>query len=71
VVRVKVLEVDQARKRIALTLRLEDEPGAVRPGGSGPDAAARPQPAPKPATAMGQPKGALADAFQRARDRRP
>ncbi|MDT7578820.1 MAG: protein Tex, partial [Pseudonocardiales bacterium] len=33
VVRVKVLEVDEARKRISLTLRLEDEPapGPVRP----------------------------------------
>jgi uncharacterized protein len=33
VVRVKVLEVDEARKRISLTLRLEDEAGAgARPG---------------------------------------
>ncbi len=31
VVRVKVLEVDKARKRIALTLRLDDEPGAAQP----------------------------------------
>ncbi|MFT0893148.1 Tex family protein [Pseudochelatococcus sp. G4_1912] len=30
VVRVKVLEVDPARKRIALTMRLDDEVGAVR-----------------------------------------
>jgi uncharacterized protein len=29
VVRVKVLEVDEARKRISLTLRLDDEPGAA------------------------------------------
>ena len=32
VVRVKVLEVDEARKRISLTLRLDDEPGAGKPG---------------------------------------
>ncbi len=34
VVRVKVLEIDEARKRISLTLRLEDEPpaGGARPG---------------------------------------
>jgi uncharacterized protein len=33
VVRVKVLEIDEARKRISLTLRLEDEPAAgARPG---------------------------------------
>ena len=33
VVRVKVLDVDVPRKRIALTLRLDDEPGAGGPGG--------------------------------------
>ncbi|MGE3660187.1 MAG: Tex family protein [Pseudonocardia sp.] len=32
VVRVKVLDVDEARKRISLTLRLDDEPGAGRGG---------------------------------------
>ena len=32
VVRVKVLEVDEARKRISLTLRLDDEPGTGKPG---------------------------------------
>jgi len=35
VVKVKVLEVDAPRKRIALTMRLDDEPGARAPG-SGP-----------------------------------
>jgi uncharacterized protein len=30
-VRVKVLEVDEARKRISLTLRLDDEVGAAKP----------------------------------------
>jgi len=67
VVKVKVLEVDLARKRVALTMRLDDplEAGAVR-GASAPsrrDAAPR---APnKPAAA---PAGnALADAFARAR----
>lgn len=29
VVKVKVLEVDAARKRIALTMRLDDEPGSA------------------------------------------
>ncbi|GAA4877234.1 Tex family protein [Pseudonocardia benzenivorans] len=33
VVRVKVLDVDEPRKRISLTLRLDDEPGAGRTGG--------------------------------------
>ena len=32
VVKVKVLEVDAARKRIALTMRLDDEPGGVAKG---------------------------------------
>jgi len=32
VVKVKVLEVDVPRKRIALTMRLDDEPGAARSG---------------------------------------
>jgi uncharacterized protein len=35
VVRVKVLDVDAARKRIALTLRLDDEAGARGSGGGG------------------------------------
>ncbi|MCW2524213.1 MAG: RNA-binding transcriptional accessory protein [Frankiales bacterium] len=37
VVRVKVLEVDLARKRIALTLRLDDQVPAAGPSGSGPE----------------------------------
>ena len=37
IVRVKVMEVDQPRKRISLTLRLDDQPGAGdRPQGGGP-----------------------------------
>jgi uncharacterized protein len=48
VVRVKVLEVDEARKRIGLTLRLTDEPGKPAPkqqggGGGGRDRGGRPQ----------------------------
>ena len=35
VVKVKVLEVDEARKRISLTLRLDDEPGADKQRGKG------------------------------------
>jgi protein Tex len=48
VVKVKVLEVDEARKRIGLTLRLTDEPGKPAPkqqggGGGGRDRGGRPQ----------------------------
>jgi uncharacterized protein len=47
VVRVKVLEVDEARKRIGLTLRLTDEPGKPAPkqqgGGGGGGRDRRPQ----------------------------
>ncbi|MBS7699222.1 MULTISPECIES: Tex family protein [unclassified Chelatococcus] len=72
IVRVKVLEVDQARKRIALTMRLDDDvTREPRRGGSerqGPRSATpqasrppqRQQPSPKEAG------GALADALRRA-----
>jgi uncharacterized protein len=60
VVRVKVLEVDAARKRIALTMRLSDEPAASGRAASGPparraDAVRRPPPQ----------AGAMAAAFAR------
>ncbi len=35
IVKVKVLEVDLARKRIALTMRMDDQPGAQAPRGAG------------------------------------
>ena len=53
VVRVKVLEVDEARKRISLTLRLDDEVGAGKPRGGG---RAR-RSAAATARAVGQPGG--------------
>ncbi|MBT9567920.1 MAG: helix-hairpin-helix domain-containing protein, partial [Thiobacillus sp.] len=76
VVKVKVLEVDEKRKRIALTMRLSDTP---EKSAGKPDAARRPHQARKPdRTAGGQPKraavteeksramgGALAAAFQK------
>jgi uncharacterized protein len=68
IVRVKVLEVDVARKRIALTLRLDDEPGAdrARPASrtdERPRAAGAPRKAQQPASSGG---GALAEALRRA-----
>ena len=68
VVKVKVLEVDAARKRIALTLRLND---AVAPAGDAtPAPASRPAPRrePRPAPAArerARPGGAMAEAFAR------
>jgi uncharacterized protein len=64
IVRVKVLDVDLPRKRIALTLRLDDEVGRNpgRPAEPRPDAGAR-APGPRQEPSSG---GALADALRRA-----
>ena len=76
IVKVKVLEVDVPRKRIALTCRLDDVPGdkparesrgEARSDGRGPRGA-RPA-AGRPATAAAPANNALADAFARARGR--
>jgi uncharacterized protein len=67
IVRVKVLDVDKPRKRIALTLRLDDEVGRGR--GSAVTAAARPdvgQRTPPPRQNEPTSGGALADALRRA-----
>jgi uncharacterized protein len=74
IVRVKVLEVDMARKRIALTLRLDDEvgPRVDRAGTVAPrnDGVRRPSGAPSrnaaPTRREEQGGGALADALRRA-----
>ncbi|MCW6510440.1 Tex family protein [Lichenifustis flavocetrariae] len=67
-VTVKVLEVDRARKRIALTLRLDDEIGAKpeRPARETPRSFAPSTPAARPAAAA-EPSGALAEALRRAK----
>jgi uncharacterized protein len=71
VVKVKVLEVDVARKRIALTMKSEASPGArsaeaeprPRPGPAGQGRGKEPRrPRPEPA----KPQGAMADALARA-----
>jgi uncharacterized protein len=72
IVRVKVLDVDVPRKRISLTLRLDDELTANRPAGAargnaranGP--AFSPRKAQQPSSSGG---GALADALRRAAER--
>ncbi|HST93700.1 MAG TPA: Tex family protein [Microvirga sp.] len=71
IVRVKVLEVDKARKRISLTMRMSD-PVEKRQSGRDDSRAAFQKPHPsgndrKPAGQSGQaPSGALADALRRA-----
>lgn len=68
-VKVKVLEVDKPRKRIALSLRLDDEAGA-KPRGAPPAVTPGPRPAPAPQKAEGRPAvsagGAFAEALRRA-----
>ena len=71
IVRVKVLEVDKARKRIALTLRLDDEVGGKAERASAPrkddSRATSPAPSRSSAPTREQPGGgALADALRRA-----
>lgn len=67
IVKVKVLEVDRARKRVSLTMRMSDEPGKAQPKGG--DRAASPRDTqrhmrePERPAASG---GALADALRRA-----
>jgi uncharacterized protein len=67
VVRVKVLDVDKPRKRISLTLRLDDQAGAqpTRPGRPEGSAARQNQVRPQPAKAAA-PSNAMADALRRA-----
>ncbi|MBW7848897.1 MAG: RNA-binding transcriptional accessory protein [Rhodospirillales bacterium] len=68
VVKVKVLEIDLKRRRIALSMRLDEQAGARAVGGAGrPEArAAKPSKADKPSSGSA---GALAEAFARARNR--
>jgi uncharacterized protein len=67
IVRVKVLEVDKARKRISLSLRLDDEAGSqpARSGGGERVPAKRSFSAPQTGKAA-SPGGAMADALRRA-----
>ncbi|MCD9007618.1 RNA-binding transcriptional accessory protein [Luteimonas sp. XNQY3] len=77
IVKVKVLEVDVARKRIALTRRLDDVPGEKparesredRTASRGPGGPRGGRPGGKPQTTAAPSNNALADAFARARGR--
>ncbi|HBD79530.1 MAG TPA: RNA-binding transcriptional accessory protein, partial [Leclercia adecarboxylata] len=67
IVKVKVLEVDLQRKRIALTMRLDEQPGETnaRRGGGNSDARQQQRPAAKPRGREAQPSGnsAMMDAL--------
>ena len=65
VVKVKVLEVDEKRKRIALTMRLSDDAVPVAKGSSKPVPTAKPRQQP----AEAKPQSALADALAKAMKR--
>jgi len=67
IVRVKVLDVDKARKRISLSLRLDDEAGsqAMKSGGAERGSSKRSFSAPQPGKAASS-GGAMADALRRA-----
>jgi uncharacterized protein len=72
IVRVKVLEVDQPRKRISLSLRLDDEIGSQPSRSSGTERIAAKRDIAKGSSRSANTSGgALADAFQRAGLRRP
>jgi uncharacterized protein len=71
IVKVKVLDVEVARKRISLTLRLDDEVGAKKDGKGGAreasPASAKSSPARKSEPQAGG--GALAEALRRAAEK--
>ena len=68
IVKVKVLEVDVARKRIALTRRMDDEPGKPQPRGGERDVRRRDgdrgRPAPRPQAQAAPFNSAMADALK-------
>jgi uncharacterized protein len=72
IVKVKVMEVDLQRQRIALSMRLDDVPGEARSaresrGERGPSSAPRGAAPRKPATQPAPANNAFAEAFARAR----
>ncbi len=65
IVKVKVLEVDLQRKRIALTMRLDEQPGETNSRRGGGTIAAKQPPGAKPRGREAQPAGnsAMMDAL--------
>jgi len=69
IVKVKVLDVEAARKRIALTLRLDDEVGAKGDGKAKGATRVKPDASPAPRKPAPSSGGALAEALRRASDK--
>ncbi|MGY3621097.1 Tex family protein [Bradyrhizobium sp. USDA 10063] len=69
IVKVKVMEVEVARKRIGLTLRLDDETGKKDSKGSSRDSSRGPMTSSAPRKPGAQSGGAFADAFRRASEK--
>lgn len=67
VVKVKVMEVDIARKRVGLSMRLDDEPGESKPRASRDESRRERRPAARPSAPPAN--NAFADAFAQARKR--
>ena len=68
VVKVKVMQVDLARKRVGLSMRMNDDPRGVRE--AHPRVTGRSTPSSKPVSSSGSaPGSSMADAFARARKR--
>ena len=68
IVKVKVLDVDVPRKRISLTMRMDDKPGEAQPRGAR-NAGSKPAAANRQRRAAPEPAGALAQAFAKARQK--
>ncbi|HVO92962.1 MAG TPA: Tex family protein [Terriglobales bacterium] len=70
IVKVKVVEIDEKRQRISLTMRLDEPSGAVRPAeanGNSPHQGRPPEAKRAPARVEPQPSGAIALALARAK----
>ncbi|BAO44616.1 Tex family protein [Thiolapillus brandeum] len=66
VVKVKVMSVDPARKRISLSMRLDDEPDRENAKGTRPEPGTRKKPASRKKSGAQKPRGSMANALQNA-----
>ncbi|HCL39448.1 MAG TPA: hypothetical protein DHW72_13755, partial [Marinobacter hydrocarbonoclasticus] len=66
IVKVKVMEVDIPRKRIGLSMRMDDQPGADNKPARGADRNSGRSAGRKPQAGQGAPQGAMAGALAQA-----